>query len=292
MLDVWALRVLVEVAEQGSFSAAAQALTMTQPAVSRQVASLERTLGVGLFRRIPRGVTLTAAGAAAVGEAREILDRMNGLRARMSAFTDLRTGQVRMSAFPSANTTFVPEAIRRFRDAHPGIEVSLVRAGPEAIRAGGLDLALVTDWDDIDDDLELIPLLDEEHRVALPSRHRLARRTTVPLSELRDETWIEGSHPDCLGPLRPLAEAIGGPPRIGFTCDDWTGKQALVAGGMGITVMSTLAMSAVRPDITLRATQPALPRRRVFAAAAPAHLRTAATTAMLTLLTTLAAGYR
>lgn len=113
----------------------------------------------------------------------------------MSAFADLRTGHVSISAFPSANTAFVPEAIRRFRDAHPGIEVSLVRAGPEAIRAGELDLALVTDWDDIDDDVDLVPLLDEEHRVALPSRHPLARRTTVPLSELCDETWIEGAHP-------------------------------------------------------------------------------------------------
>ncbi|MEU7835594.1 MULTISPECIES: LysR family transcriptional regulator [unclassified Nonomuraea] len=289
MPEAWSLRVLVQVAEQGSFSGAAQELVMTQPAVSRQIASLERELGVDLFRRVPRGVTATAAGDAAIEEAREILDRLDGLKARMSAFTALQTGRVRMSAFPSANTAFVPEAIRRFRAAYPGIEVSLIQAGAEAIRTGDLDLALVTDWDEIGDEIDLVPLLEEEHRVALPSRHPLARRSTVPLRELRDETWIEGAHPDCLGPLHPLAEALGGPPRIGFTCDDWTGKQALVAAGLGITIMSTLAAAAVRPDLTLRATDPELPRRHVLAAADPPRLRTPATAAMLTLLTTLAA---
>ncbi|MFI6597216.1 LysR family transcriptional regulator [Nonomuraea sp. NPDC050536] len=286
MLDAWTLKVLVEVGERGSFSAAAQALTMTQPAVSRQIGTLERKLGVALFRRVPRGITPTAAGEVAIDEARQILDRIRGLEARMSAFAGLSGGHVRIAGFPSANTAFVPEAIRRFREAHPGIEVSLVLAGPEAIRAGGLDLALVTDWDDVGAGLELVPLLEEEHRVALPSRHPLARRTRVPLSELRDEVWIEGAHPDCLGPLRPLAEALGGPPRIGFTCDDWNGKQALVAGGLGITIMSTLAMSSVRPDITLRPTTPELPRRRVMAAVAPR--RTPAAGAMLELLTALA----
>lgn len=291
MLDIWALRVLVEVGERGSFSAAAQSLTMTQPAVSRQIAGLERKLGIDLFRRIPRGVAPTAAGALAIDEAREILDRINTLQARMGAYADLRTGHVRIAAFPSANAAFVPEAIRRFREAYPGIDISLVQAGPDAIRAGGLDLALVTNWDDVDDDVELVPLLEEEHRVALSSRHPLARQTTVRLARLRDESWIEGSHPDCLGPLRPLTKALGGPPHIGFTCDDWTGKQALVAAGMGVTVMSTLAMSVVRSDITLRPTAPALPRRKVLAAAAPSPLRTPAANAMLTVLTTLAARY-
>ncbi|MGH3465877.1 MAG: LysR family transcriptional regulator [Kribbellaceae bacterium] len=291
MLETWSLRVLVEVADRGSFSAAADALTMTQPAVSRQIASLEHKVGVALFRRVPRGVAPTAAGVVAIQEARSLLGRLAGLEARLGAFADLRTGHVRLSAFPSANTEFVPEAIRRFSDLYPGVEVSLVRAGVDEIRSGGVDVALVTDWDTIDNDVDLVPLLEEEHRVALPTTHPLAGRTTVPLRELRGATWIEGSHPDCLGPLEKLEKALGGPPRIGFTCDDWTGKQALVAAGMGITIMSTLAATAVRPDITLRPTSPALPRRRVLAAVAPHDTRTAAVSAVLSVLTSLAARY-
>ncbi|HZO29081.1 MAG TPA: LysR family transcriptional regulator [Chloroflexota bacterium] len=291
MLETWSLRVLVEVADRGSFSAAADALTMTQPAVSRQIASLEHKVGVALFRRVPRGVAPTAAGVVAIQEARSLLGRLAGLEARLGAFADLRTGHVRLSAFPSANTEFVPEAIRRFSDLYPGVEVSLVRAGVDEIRSGGVDVALVTDWDTIDNDVDLVPLLEEEHRVALPTTHPLAGRTTVSLRELRGATWIEGSHPDCLGPLEKLEKALGGPPRIGFTCDDWTGKQALVAAGMGITIMSTLAATAVRPDITLRPTSPALPRRRVLAAVAPQDTRTAAVSAVLSVLTSLAARY-
>jgi DNA-binding transcriptional LysR family regulator len=196
---------------------------------------------------------------------------------------------VRISAFPSANTAFVPAAIGRFREAHPGIEVGLVQDGPGAIRAGRVDVVLVTDWDTVDEDMDLVPLLDEELRVALPIRHPLARRSKVPLRELRDETWIEGAHPDCLGPIEKLAHALGGPPRIGFTCDDWGGKQALVAGGAGITLMPTLTAPAVRADIALCATTPALPKRRVYAAVAPREHRTAAASAMLSLLRELAA---
>jgi DNA-binding transcriptional LysR family regulator len=290
MLDSWALRVLVEVADRGSFSAAAQSLTMTQPAVSRQVAVLERKLGVALFHRLPRGIRPTAAGAAAVDGARDILRRMGELRARMSAYTDLDTGQVRISAFPSANTSFVPEAVRRLRVDHPGIEVSLLRDDPAAVADGRLDIALVTSWDHhMPDGVELVPLLDDEHRVALPPQHPLARRARVSLRELCDATWIEGAHPDCLGPLGALADSIGGPPHIGFQCDDWNGKQALVAAGLGITMVPTLAAEALRPDIKVRPTTPALPRRRVLAATAPADHRTPAANAMLTVLTTLGA---
>ncbi|SDU73470.1 LysR family transcriptional regulator [Jiangella alkaliphila] len=292
MLDTWSLRVLAEVAERGSFSAAAEALTMTQPAVSRQIASLERRAGVRLFRRLPRGVVPTAAGVLAIDEARAILGRLAGLEARLGAFAQLRSGHVRLSAFPSANTEFVPAAIRRFSELYPGVEVGLVQAGPGELRTGAVDVALLTSWDEAGDDVDLVPLLDEDHRIALPSTHRLAGRTTVPLRELRGETWIEGSHPDCLGPLDVLEKTLGGPPRIGFTCDDWTGKQALVAAGMGVTIMSTLAASAVRPDVALRPTSPTLPRRRVLAAVLPPAVRTPAATAMLTVLTSLAAGYR
>ncbi len=291
MLDTWSLRVLAEVAVRGSFSAAAEALTMTQPAVSRQIAALERRAGVRLFRRLPRGVVPTAAGVLAIDEARAILGRLAGLEARLGAFAQLRSGHVRLSAFPSANTEFVPAAIRRFSELYPGVEVGLVQARPAELRTGVVDVALLTSWDEAGDDVDLVPLLDEDHRIALPSTHRLAGRTTVPLRELRGETWIEGSHPDCLGPLDVLEKTLGGPPRIGFTCDDWTGKQALVAAGMGVTIISTLAASAVRPDVALRPTSPTLPRRRVFAAALPPAVRTPGATAMLTVLTSLAAGY-
>jgi len=308
MLDPWTLRVMVEVEERGSFSAAAEALSMTQPAVSRQIGGLERRLGVSLFRRVPRGVRPTAAGKVAVEQARDILARLRALEARLGTFASLESGHLRMSAYSSANTSFTPEVIHRFSRAHPGVSVTLVQpdpAGPlAALRDGRVDLALITAWSlyaDLEaartavspkpldpselDGLDLIPLLDEEFHVALPADHPLARHRRVRLCDLREETWVEGGHPDCLGPLPQLTNALGGPPRIGFFCEDWNGKQALVAGGSGIMLVPTLAQDSAHPGIVLRPTSPSLPRRRLYAATPSPPFRLPAVTAMLEVLT-------
>ncbi|BCB82699.1 LysR family transcriptional regulator [Phytohabitans suffuscus] len=307
MIDTWTLRVLVEVADRGSFSAAGEALSMTQPAVSRQIGGLERRLGVPLFRRLPRGVRLTHAGGAAVELARDILTRMHALEARLYAFTSLTAGQLNVSAFPSANARLTPEAIRRFAAAHPGVAVSLVRpdaAGSlPAVRDGRIDVALVTSWElyadpsrakhdpsvpslneEMLDGIDLVPLGDERLHVVLPADHPLARRKRVPLRQLRDERWIEGDFPDCLGPIPPIADALGGPPRIGFFCDDWNGKQALVAARAGVMLVPTLTQAVLRPDLVSRPTTPALPPRRLYAAAAAPPFRAPAATAMIAIL--------
>ncbi|MEU4535920.1 LysR family transcriptional regulator [Streptosporangium sp. NPDC023825] len=304
MLDPWTLRVMVEVEERGSFSAAAEALSMTQPAVSRQIGGLERRLGVSLFRRTARGVKVTAAGEMVVRQARDVLARLRALEMRVNAFAGAETGHLRLSAFSSANTWLMPEVIRRFSRSHPGVRLSLMRedaAGPvAAIREARLDLTLVTTWSLYADPtaakhdssaepldpadltgVDLLPLLDEEFQVALPAGHRLARLRRVPLPDLRDEVWIEGGYPDCLGPLPQLAEALGRPPRIGFFCEDWNGRQALVAGGSGVMLVPTLVRGAVHPGVVRRPTAPSLPSRRLYAASLAPPFRLPAVTALL-----------
>ncbi|WP_422770407.1 LysR family transcriptional regulator [Plantactinospora sp. WMMC1484] len=311
MLDPWSLQVLLAVGDRGSFSAAASALSLTQPAVSRQIAGLERRLGVRLFTRAARGVRPTPAGAVAIELARDSLTRLRALEARLASFAELESGELRLAAFPSANTHFVPEAVRRFGQLHPGVTLSLRQLDQmgllPAVQEGGIDLALVTEWHLYAepqtarnapagaeparlalDGVDLVPLLDEELMVVLPAQHRLARRRRIRLAELSDETWIDGAHPDCLGPVTPLAEALGAAPRIGFWCDDWTGKQALVAAGVGVMLMPTLAAVAVRRDVVLRPTTPVLPARRLYAATAPPAFRAPAVTAMLEVLAELA----
>ncbi len=296
MLDTWTLRVLVEVGERGSFSAAAQALSMTQPAVSRQIAGLERRLGVRLFQRAPRGVRATAAGEAALELANGVLARLQAMEARLSAFTSADAGDLRLCALPSANVSLVPEAIRRFGEAHPAVTVTLLQVDPAdsvaAVRDGRVDLALITAWDLPSDErvdgVELIRLIDDELWLALPDQHPLAGRHRVRLHDLREEAWIEGAHPDCLGSLTQLTDALGGPPRIAFTCDDWGGKQALVAAGAGITLIPGLALAGMRPDLALRLPSPRLPTRRLFVALAPVPHRAPTATAMCALLVDLA----
>src|ERR1700736_6781089 len=108
MLSVPRLRVLREVAHRGSFSAAAEALSYTQSAVSQQIATLEAEIGLALLERHPRGVTLTAAGQALIGHAEGILARLEAAEGAMSAIAGLRGGRLRMASFPTAGATLMP----------------------------------------------------------------------------------------------------------------------------------------------------------------------------------------
>ncbi|MGH3244518.1 MAG: LysR substrate-binding domain-containing protein, partial [Spirillospora sp.] len=180
-----------------------------------------------------------------------------------------------------ANVSLVPSVIAVFRERHPGVEFALTLGHRTdetlaAVRAGEIDLALMAEWGPGHpgdaNGLDVSPLLDDRLHLALGRDHRLAGTRRIRLADLADETWIDGAHPDCCGPLDRFHEAAGFRPRIGFHCDDWHGKQALVASGAGIMLFPELARPRARDDIVLRPTVPALPARRVLAVTgAPPH---------------------
>src|SRR5436190_2454873 len=125
MLDVRRLRVLREVANRGSFSAAAEALSFTQSAVSQQVAALEREAGAKLLDRGPRGVRLTDAGRALVEHADTILARIEDAEQELAAIAGLRGGRLRLATFQSAGSTIVPVALGEFHRRYPDVELTV-----------------------------------------------------------------------------------------------------------------------------------------------------------------------
>src|SRR4051794_15318188 len=134
MLDVKRLRILKEVADRGSFSAAAEALSYTQSAVSQQIAALEREAGSQLVTRGSRGIKLTEAGEALVRHADAILTRLADAEAELEAIAGLRGGRLRLAAFPTGGATPVPLAIANCRERSPGIELPARELAPEASR--------------------------------------------------------------------------------------------------------------------------------------------------------------
>ena len=144
MLDVRRMRVLREVAVRGSFSAAAEALSFTQSAVSQQIAALEREAGTTLVQRSARGVRLTEAGEALVRHADAILARLAEAEAELEAIAGLRGGRLRMAAFESAGATLMPLAIAEFRARHPAVELSMMLAEPEDCAAAAAHAASST----------------------------------------------------------------------------------------------------------------------------------------------------
>jgi DNA-binding transcriptional LysR family regulator len=268
-LDVRRLKVLREVAAHGSFSAAAEALAFTQPAVSRQIATLEAEAGTRLVDRTARGVRLTPAGELLVEHADAILGRLATAESQLEALAELDAGRLRLGAFPTASATLTALAIAAFTDAHPGVELRLVEGRSNEtlpmLAAGELDLAVVSDAGaDVPADVELEHLMDDPFYVAMPRHHPLAAEAELRMEDLRDETWIEGRH--CADALMTAARRAGFEPRVAFDSAEWLGKQGLVAAGVGITLIPTLALGTVRDELVLRSLGADGPRRQIYLA--------------------------
>jgi DNA-binding transcriptional LysR family regulator len=295
MLDAARLRVFREVVRRGSFSAAAEALSFTQPAVSRQIAALEREAGAQLLERTPRGIRLTEPGRVLLGHAEAILDRMAIALAQVQAVGSLTGGRLRIGSFQTANATIVPRAIAAFARAHPRVELSLLElTTPDAIarlRAGEVDVAVVTHLAELLDgaDVEVVDLVDDEIFVALPAAHPLAHKPRLRLRDLRDETWIESATAGRT--LLEAALAQGFEPRVRFGAENWLSKQGLVAAGVGVTLIPALGIATVRDDIVLRSLGPNAPRRHIVAAL-PAGYRAPAVAPFVELLRRAAAEHR
>src|SRR5919112_5836169 len=131
MLDVKQLRVLKAVSEHGSFSAAAEALSYTQPAISQQVAALEKRAGATLVDRTSRGVRLTEAGSALVDHAEVVLARLAAAEAELEAMAGIRGGRVRLASFPTAGASLLPPAGGLFTQRHPGVGLRFVGREPQ-----------------------------------------------------------------------------------------------------------------------------------------------------------------
>src|SRR5919198_4705303 len=182
MVDLKHLRVFKEVAERGSFSAAAEALNYTQPAVSQQIAALERATGAKLVDRMPRGIRLTDAGRALLPHAEAVLARLAEAEAELESIGAMRSGRVRLASFPTGGASLIPPATAAFHDRHPGVELSLSMAeaweARELVRSGEVDIALLLESgfepDAQNDRIERIHLLDDPMYVALPADHPFA----------------------------------------------------------------------------------------------------------------------
>jgi DNA-binding transcriptional LysR family regulator len=301
MLDVRRLRVLREVAAHGSFSAAAEALSYTQSAVSQQIAALEREADARLVERSARGVRLTDAGRALVSHADAILARLADAEDELHAIAGLRGGRLRVAAFPSACATLMPLAVARFRERHPGVELSLQPAERDEalrlLRAGDCDVALLIETTlaspAANADVQLVHLLDDPMYIMLPAAHPLAGRARLRLGDLVDESWMIGTTASCpdAGIFLRACQTVGFEPRIAFQLDDYNAIQGFVAAGMGVSFIPDLALVAVRDDVVVRSLGSKPPMRRIVGSTLADAFRSPAKQAMLDVLVEVAAEF-
>jgi DNA-binding transcriptional LysR family regulator len=305
MLDVKQLRVLKAVAEHGSFSAAADALSYTQPAISQQIAALERSTGSTLVDRTSRGVRLTDAGRALVDHAQVVLARLAAAEAELDAIAGVRGGRVRLASFPTASAALLPPALARFQERHPEVELAFFEKEPDdsiqMLRAGELEVAIVfefhnlspMEWDRLYGGAELHPLVKDPMYLALPVGHPLAHKPRVRLQDLSDELWIQEGNPR--NPCGRLHQAAclgaGFDPKIGFRTDDYNVAMGMVAAGVAVSLLPSFALANVRDDIVVRSLGKGAPAREIAAATLAGGYRSPATEAMLDILREVAAEF-
>ena len=275
MLNVGRLKVLTEVVGRGSFSAAAEALSYTQSAVSQAIARLEAETGTTLVVRDRQGVRPTAAGATLVEHAETIFAQIDAAETDLAAVLGVRIGRLRMASFPSAGATLMPLAIATFREAHPDVSLTLAEGEPEEIaprlRAGEFDLALLFEFPGVRErpgaGLRSVGLLEDPMHVALPAAHPLADKRALTLADLRDEDWVQTSASSpCARHVVRSCLGAGFEPRVTFESDDYETVQGLVAAGVGVALIPRLALTRLRPEIVVRELAPRSPERKVVAA--------------------------
>ncbi len=248
------LRYFVTVADEGSFTAASRVLHMAQPPLSTQIRELEHEMGVDLFDRTRRRITLTAAGQALLPEARQLLERYQQFPHIAQRAGTGETGRLAIGIIPSAANGTLPTALHSYQQQFPAVEVSLIEDRPdELIRrldAGQIDLVL--HYSPPQPPRHRGQILTEERLiVALPPRHPLTTRARIPLAALKNQPLIlprqhggEGLYERI---TRLLAEH-GIQPTIAQG-DIWLIQTiiGLVAAGTGLAIIPETATD-LRPD--------------------------------------------
>ena len=283
--DPHRLRALALVLDLGSISAAADVLGYTQSAVSQQLAVLEREVGTALVDRSQRPLRATSAGANLRPHVERVLA---ALGAADAAVEDLRggTSRLRLAAFPSALSSFVPAAVRDLRRRHPQLVVQALQVEPQEaiarLRTGDADLAVVHHIPGVavpqTAGLQRRRLLVDHLYVVVPEGHRLARRDTISVTDLEAEPLILPRRDTPAGRFRSLVEHLCAQadfePRVAYELDDLPAAQAFVAAGIAVVPMHGLILATLPPGATARPLAERPAGSRTIEALAPAAART------------------
>lgn len=276
MLDPVKLVTLRTVVALRSFSAAADALHLTQPGVSRQVALLERQVGAALLTRARGRIEPTEAGRILLEHAAPALDGLALAEARVLALHESDAGTVRLGSFFSALVHLSSEAGTVLAERHPDLRIADDLVDPDTafrkLARGDLDLAVVFDHPlarhPAPVGIRVEPLFDDPLRVLLPAHHPLAQQEDVTLGDLAEETWIrahDGSAADLV--LHVLSEHDLRPRMLlAGHGDEPVEIQALVAAGRGVTFTWDLTVVVSGLDLVLLPIRERTDPRRVGAA--------------------------
>jgi DNA-binding transcriptional LysR family regulator len=260
MIDMRRLRVLHAVSAYGSVTAAAAALGYSAPAVSQQLAALEREVGMRLTERAGRGLELTPAAMILVGHTDVLLARLEAAESDLAALRDQVTGRVTLTAFPSAAASFVSAAWAALAGSAPQVRLDLTEMEPEeslpAVLRGEADVAVAHEYDllprPLDPLFERRELLSDPVMLAVPAAHPLAGGGAVPLSALAGLPFLAPRDTtSCAEMIQRACARAGFVPRVVARATDFGVLLSLVAAGAGVTLVPALAARLLPSQVRL-----------------------------------------
>jgi len=288
-MELRQLRYALAVATHRHFTRAAAAVPVAQPALSHQVKLLEQELGVELFERSRSGVRPTEAGEIFLLRARRALAEIDAVREEVAALRGLTSGRLMLGAMQALAGLDLPRLIAAFHAAYPGVDVSLLEEPTRDMLTmaarGEIDLAIAALDVERPAGLEVLPLVREPVLVAVPAAHHLAALRTIPVQQLRGETFIffkQGS--GLRGVSERAAAQAGFVPRVGFQTSSHDRLLALVGEELGVAFVPASAVTSPPPRaVVARPASPAV-YRTVGVVWRAGHRHTPAASAFLALL--------
>ncbi|MDN5687768.1 MAG: LysR family transcriptional regulator [Brachybacterium sp.] len=268
MLDPVKLRVLRSVVETGSIRASAEALGYTPSAVSQHLSTLRRQTGLELIERTGRGITVTAHGRILATEAGTVLDALAALERTTKDLRSGHTGNLRLGYATSIASSWIPELARDIRQRYPdlGLELVLRDCSCEDLAAAGMDVIVGEGTaQPVPEEWAVQDVLEEGYVALVATDHPLAGRSSVPLKELADQSWVTDDPLDSFWFERigAACRAAGFSPRIDVNPDDFATVLGFVATGDYVSVQPSVIAQDLRADIVAIPLDPPAPRRRL-----------------------------
>ena len=238
-------KIFVAVAETGQISKAAKMLFASQPVVTEAIKSLETELGLRLFKRHAKGVSLTPEGQVFWRHAREVLDAATEAMQAPHRVTNEMEGEVKLACTQTVAGYFLPPVLNRFKRQYPGIRVNLLEMSNSAvaqqIREGAVELAmcLTSPMENLED-INIEVLVRSKRRLWLPGKHPLTDRKIVSLKDIVDEPYIMLKIDDSDVTTQRYWHRAGLKPKIAYRTSSMEAMRNMVAIGLGVTILSDM----------------------------------------------------
>lgn len=240
-MDIRHLQYFLEVARHNSFTKAAQSLYITQPTISKMIRNLEEEIGVELFERVGKRVTLTDAGWVLYSQAEVMVKSFENMTVHLNDLMELKKGRIRIGLPPMVGASFFPRVIGRFREQYPGITLELFENGAKKVEAdveaGALDIGVVL-LPINDDVFDSFSFVKESIQLVVHPSHPLAGRKEVSLAELGEERFLLFREDFTLhNRIIEACVQVGFQPHIVYKSSQWDFLSEMVAANIGITLL-------------------------------------------------------